>query len=149
MEAGRSGLSGQHVGPSAHTGAAVSARLPPHVTEDSTAAAAWWRARTVPRDCVPAVSHTDFPLSHIRKESQSRELHKSFTRRAFLTKQEVREGAWQSCVGFQSADLRTSTLSCSVEQRFPATASHIGTMPWVVCYPLAAVFFLSPQQWGH
>lgn len=40
MEAGRNGPSGPPVGRSAHTGAAVSARLRPPGMEESTAAAA-------------------------------------------------------------------------------------------------------------
>lgn len=56
MEAGQSGQSGQPVGQSAPTGAAVSVRPPHQRTEESTAAAAWWRAKTAPRACAHAVS---------------------------------------------------------------------------------------------
>lgn len=57
MEAGQSGQSGPPVGQSAPTGAVASAK-PPHLEmEESTAAAAWWRAKTALRGCVHAVSH--------------------------------------------------------------------------------------------
>lgn len=57
MEAGKSGQSGPPVGQSAPTGAVASVK-PPHLEmEESTAAAAWWRAKTAQRGCVRAVSH--------------------------------------------------------------------------------------------
>lgn len=56
MEAGQSGQSGPPVGQSAPTGAVVSAKPPHPGTEESTAAAAWWRAKTVLRGYVHEVS---------------------------------------------------------------------------------------------
>lgn len=56
-EAGQNGQSGLPVGQSVPTGVVVSAKPLHPGTEESTAAAAWWRAKTAPRGCVRAVSH--------------------------------------------------------------------------------------------
>lgn len=57
MEAGQSGQSGLPVEQSAPTGEVVSARPRHPGTEESTAAAAWWRAKIALRGYAHEVSH--------------------------------------------------------------------------------------------